>query len=83
MHHFHGSITTMQQKRQKVRWARPGFEPGTTRTLSEYHTPRPTSQRYVSFLEIDNSTACFPRLTGTVHVFIFVEVARRKLKLFR
>ena len=24
-------------------WARPGFEPGTTRTLSEYHTPRPTS----------------------------------------
>ena len=24
--------------------ARPGFEPGTTRTLSEYHTPRPTSQ---------------------------------------
>ena len=24
-------------------WARPGFEPGTTRTLSGYHTPRPTS----------------------------------------
>ena len=46
MHHFHGSITKMQQKSQKVRWARPGFEPGTTRTLSEYHTPRPTSQRY-------------------------------------
>ena len=23
--------------------ARPGFEPGTTRTLSGYHTPRPTS----------------------------------------
>ena len=48
MHHFHGSITKMHQKSQKVRWARPGFEPGTTRTLSEYHTPRPTSHVMVT-----------------------------------
>ena len=39
---FHWNFFILINKRNW--WARPGFEPGTSRTLSENHTPRPTSQ---------------------------------------
>ena len=35
----------LQLYKTERRRARPGFEPGTSRTLSENHTPRPTSRR--------------------------------------
>ena len=45
-------IITLQNNKISYIWARPGFEPGTTRTLSEYHTPRPTNHIRKSDLKL-------------------------------
>ena len=49
-HGLHMKNDVLKCIAKKCQWAWPGFEPGTTRTLSEYHTPRPPGHMFILFL---------------------------------
>ena len=46
-------IPFFNHKKSKIRRACPGFEPGTSRTLSENYTPRPTGRSISTCLRMD------------------------------
>ncbi|KAL5964935.1 hypothetical protein TSMEX_007333 [Taenia solium] len=62
-----GDGVALEKRRLGAR-AWPGFEPGTTRTLSEYHTPRPPGRRPTD-LHIITMLVCLPIYQQTTPLF--------------